>query len=142
MEKPTNKAALRYLRQVRRLLPCSKAVRDEITAPLVQSLNAFLAEQPQADAEALRARFGAPETIAATCLDSLGTGEVLKRLNIKRRVTAIVAAAAVLLLLSWAVFQQICYLELKHTVLEGYQTTEIVVIEVTELPDGTMPPSP
>jgi len=142
MDKLKNKAARRYLRQVRHLLPCSRAVKDEITAPLVQSLDAFLTEQPQANIEALRDHFGAPETIAASCLENTDTGEVLKRLQWKRRILAIAAAAVASVLISWAVFQQIYYLDLKHTVLDGYQTTEIGVIEVIELPDGTMPPSP
>lgn len=129
MDKLTNQVARQYLRQVRGLLPCSRAVKDEITAPLVRSLNAFLEEQPQADAEALRARFGVPEAIAATCLESTDTAVVLKKLRTKRRFLAIVAAAAAAVLIFWAGFLGFCYLQLKNEVLDGYTVTEAPLIE-------------
>lgn len=142
MDKLTNPAARRYLRQVRRLLPCAGKLKDEITAPLVQSVSDFLEEAPQADAEALRTRFGAPEVIAASCLENTDTGAVLKQLQWKRRVLAIVAAAAALLLISWGVFLTICHIQLRHTVLEGYNVIEgPVVEEVIELPDVTLSPN-
>lgn len=101
MEKLKNKAAERYMRQVRSLLPCSRGIKDEITAPLRKSVDAFLAEDPAADAEAIRTRFGTPETIAASCLENTDTAEVLRRLQTKRRIVSLVVAAVILALLIW-----------------------------------------
>lgn len=126
MEKLTNKAARRYLRQVRGLLPCSRGIRDEITAPLRKSLDAFLAEEPAADAEAVNARFGTPEAIAASCLENTDTGEVLRRLKTKHRIMAVVFVAVVLALLSWIGFLAHAELVAKQ-VREGYSITEIEI---------------
>lgn len=143
MNKLRNPAARRYLRQVRGLLPCSGRLKTAITEPMAQSLEDFVTENPQADDAALRTRFGAPEAIAASCLENTDAGKVLKRLQWKRRVLAIVAAAAALLLISWGVFLTICHIELRHTVLEGYMITEDPVIEeVIMLPDATLSPNP
>lgn len=124
MDKLTNIAARRYLRQVRGLLPCSRGIKDEITAPLRKSLDAFLAEDPAADAEAIKARFGTPEAIATSCLENTDTAEVLRRLQTKRRIVAVVFIAVVLALLMWIGFFAHAELAAKQ-VREGYSITEI-----------------
>lgn len=100
-EKLENKAARRYLRKVRALLPCSRKMKHEITAPLRRSLAEYLEERPDASAEDLRARFGAPEVIAASCLEEVETSDLLRRLRNRRRIIAVAITAAFLVLLSW-----------------------------------------
>ena len=126
MELPKNSAARQFLRQVRQLLPCSRKVKDAITAPLWKSVNAFLAEEPKADVKAIQTRFGTPESIAATCLENTDTGELLRKLHVKQRIVAVVIVAVFLALLSWVGL-------LAHEELvavrgrDGYSITEIEI---------------
>lgn len=102
-EKITNRAARKYLRKVRALLPCSRKMKDEITAPLRRSMAEYLSEQQGATAAELQARFGTPEVIASSCLEDVDTTEVLRRLLLRRRVFVIVFIAVLLFLMSWVV---------------------------------------
>lgn len=102
-EKITNRSARKYLRKVRTLLPCSRKMKDEITAPLRRSMAEYLSEQQGATAAELQARFGTPEVIAASCLEDVDTTEVLRRLLLRRRVFVIVFIAVLLFLMSWVV---------------------------------------
>lgn len=63
--KIANRAARRYLRAVRTLLPTGRMKR-QLMAQLSVSMQSFLEKQPQADAAALQAQFGAPQDIAAS----------------------------------------------------------------------------
>lgn len=108
-EKITNRSARKYLRKVRTLLPCSRKMKDEITAPLRRSMAEYLSEQQGATAAELQARFGTPEVIAASCLEDVDTTEVLRRLLLRRRVLTVVITAVILILLSWGCTVAIAY---------------------------------
>lgn len=124
MEKLTNKAARRYLRQVRQLLPCSRSMKDKITAPLRQSISDFLAEQPEADTQALQLRFGAAEAIAASCLENTDTAAVLRQLRVKRQIVKAVLAAIMILLLAWGAFEVYAAIRLRQY-LDGDSLSEL-----------------
>ena len=98
-----NQAQRTYLRKVRSYLPCSRKVKNQIMAQIADSVGGYLAEEPEAAYEQIVARFGAPETIAAACVESTGTAEILRALQIRRRIVAIVAGIMAVVLLSWAV---------------------------------------
>ena len=131
MDKLRNKAARRYLRHIRGLLPCSRRLKDEIAAPLLKSLDDFLTERPDADMEALLARFGAPESIAASCLACADQAEVLRKLQTKRRITTIIVAAVIVVLLSWGCFLFGVYHKLQAEVLNGHNVISMIVSEDT-----------
>lgn len=141
MEKLTNKAARRYLRQVRQLLPCSRSMKDKITGPLQGSLEEFLKERPEADTETLLLRFGAPESIAASCLENTDATDVLQRLRVRRRVMAAILAAVIVLLGSWCWFLMHTDLSLKHY-LDG-RTEVYISIEdtIASCPTATQSPA-
>ena len=125
-EKLKNNPARRYLRKVRGLLPCSRKMKDEITAPLRRSMAEYLLEQPDASAEDFRARFGTPEVIAASCLEDVETTDLLRRLRLRRRVTAILVSTAFAALLVWVGFLIRSYYEVKNQVNGPDVTTPIV----------------
>ena len=125
MEKLNNQAARRYLRRVRRLLPCSRTVKDRITAPLRQSLLEYLAEKPDASPEALWTRFGPPEAVAAMCLENTDKAALMKQLLIKRRILRIVSVAVLVSVLLWAGFVTYSYWELRSEVIDGYDVKYI-----------------
>ena len=100
-EKLENRRARQYLRKVRGQLSCSRKMKDEITGSLRRSIAEYLLEQPDASEEDFRTRFGAPELIAAFCLEDAETTDLLCRLRHKRRVAAILVTTVVIMLLSW-----------------------------------------
>ncbi len=128
-EKLKNKTARRYLRKVRGLLPCSRKMKDEITAPLRRSMAEYLLERPDASAEDFRARFGTPEVIAASCLEDVETTDLLRRLRLRRRVTAILVSTAFAALLVWVGFIIRSYYEVKNQVINGPEVTTPIVEE-------------
>ena len=131
-EKLKNNPARRYLRKVRGLLPCSRKMKDEITAPLRRSMAEYLLEQPDASAEDFRARFGTPEVIAASCLEDVETTDLLRRLRLRRRVMAILVSAVILILLSWGCYLAYCNYEFKNQVTDRR-------VEDTSTPVGVIP---
>ena len=119
MERLKNRAARRFVRKVRSFLPCSRKMKNEITASLRRNMAEFLAEQPDAAADDLRARFGTPEVIAATCLEDVEATELLCRLRIRRRVLTILITAVILALLSWGFLLAKSYHDLQVEVLDS-----------------------
>lgn len=99
--KERSKDAARYLRQVRRLLPCGRKTKNAITRQIVDSVDDYLSGHPDADASQLKAQFGEPEVIAAAYVESAGTAEILKSLQIRRRIVSVITVAALAALLAW-----------------------------------------
>ena len=102
--KPANKAARRYLRIVRQLLPCSKKTRSAILAGITASLNAYLEQFPDATYPELEAKYGSPQQIAATYVESAGTADILKEMRIRRQILELISFAAALVLVIWLFF--------------------------------------
>lgn len=128
MERLRNKAARKYLRQIRGLLPCSGKIKDEITAPLLDSLSGYLSEHPTAELSDFCSRFGSPETVAAMCLENSDTASILRRLQIRRKILSVVVITAILLLLTWVGFLLHTTAQIKSEVIGGYDETSIHVI--------------
>ena len=129
MDKLTNRACARYLRQVRRLLPCARKEKDRITTPLRESLEGFSAETPEAREADVLERFGAPETVAASCLENMETKGVLRRMQLRRRMVMAVTSVALAMLVSWGCFQLIVHQELRESVLSGYSVISEVEVD-------------
>ena len=90
-----------YLREVRDRLPCSRDERERILDRLRAGGEELLAAEPDADAARLREKLGAPEDIAAACIENTETPELLRRLRLRRRILVIVATVAAVVLLTW-----------------------------------------
>lgn len=76
-------------------------------------------ERPDADAAAFQQRFGKPEAVAAMYVENAEMPELLRGLQIRRRVLAIVIATALLILIG----RSALLLHAKHKVddmLSGY----------------------
>ena len=91
-----------YLKIVRSYLPCSRRVKNQIMEQITKNLDAYLSEEPEAEYAQIVARFGEPEAIAAAYVESTGTAEILRALQIRRRIVSIVAAIMAVVLISWA----------------------------------------
>lgn len=101
MGKP-DMAARRYLREVRSWLPCAGKMKNEVLGKIGGTVGDYLAENPNGDYAALVARFGTPQQIASAYVDEMETPELLHSLRIRRRVVAIVSAAALAVVILWA----------------------------------------
>lgn len=96
-----NKAANRYLHEVRSLLPVARKAKTEQTAGLRASLEAYISENPDADYSAIVDNFGTPENFAASCVENTPTEELLRKLRYRSLVLKIVAAVCAVVLISW-----------------------------------------
>ena len=117
------KTRQRYLKKVRSYLPCSGKVKNQIMEQITESVDGYLTEQPEAGYEQIVARFGEPQTIAAAYVESTGTAEILRALQIRRRIVAIVAGIMAAILLSWAIVVTWTVIREKNTTPGRYTTT-------------------
>jgi hypothetical protein len=131
----TTKALSGYYREIRSWLPCSRKQKDLILSRFRDSVQAYLEENPAADFDQIRAHFGTPELIAGTYVEELGTAELLRSLRVRRRIVAIVAGTALVVLLIW-----ICAVGWAITKLNaqanGHIVDEIVIPKQTTSADG------
>lgn len=126
-----NKYAQCYRRKVLRLLPCAKRQKREIISGFDAALNDYIGAHPNADLAEMEAHFGSPETVAASYVESAGTAELLRSLNTRRKLTALIVAVLMLILVFWAGF--ITRAAIKE--LDNYPKPG----EVVELPEGAVP---
>lgn len=96
-----NRAARRYLRNVKDWLPCSGKLKREIMARIKNVLDDYLAEHPDADFAELSHRFGLPKQIAASYVEDMDTEELLRNLRIRRRIVGIVTGTALIVIALW-----------------------------------------
>jgi uncharacterized membrane protein len=131
MSKPSGQT---YLKKVRSYLPCSGKVKKQIMEQITESVEVYLAEEPQAGYDQITARFGAPQAIAAAYVENAGTAEILRALQIRRRIVSIVAAVMAAILLSWAGAVTWAMIQYKHN-SQGFVTVSIQEGEVRPADD-------
>ena len=96
-----NAALKRYYRSIRNCLPSSHKLKAKVLAEIDSNINEYLRENPCADIASIEARFGAPEQIAIAYVDELGTPELLKKFQIRKRILTIVISAIAIILILW-----------------------------------------
>lgn len=97
-----NRAARRYLREIRSWLPCSRKLKRGILEKIGSTITEYLAEKPGADYDKLLTRFGTPQQIAASYVNEMETPELLRQLRMRRKVVKIIGAVALAGVLLWA----------------------------------------
>lgn len=128
-----NSAARRYLREIRGWLPCSRKLKRGILEKIGNTITEYLSGNPAASYTELTARFGTPQQIAASYVDEMGSGELLRDLRIKRKIMWVLVATAAVLIFLWAGLVVASYVD--HTQnMNGYLVVgEATVIERTEI---------
>lgn len=116
--------AKRYLRQVRGWLPCAGKMKKNVLVEIRGTLAAFCAENPDEDYQSIVARFGTPQQIASAYVDEAETGDLIQKLRIRRRIVAIVATTAAMLVLLWAGVVTMAYVQHLRSV-NGFEVVEI-----------------
>ena len=104
--KQTNRAkraAARYMREVRRNLPCSFRTKYELLSRLQGSLADFTEERPHACYEDITEHFGAPTDVADAYFADLPAPQLRKALQTARFVRLLLTTVIALKLLLYAV---------------------------------------
>ena len=101
-EKRRERELSKYLRQVKKYLPCTARMKRRLIAEIREGATAFMRENLFVDHKTLAELFGAPEDVAASYVESTGTAEILRSLRVRRRIVAIVSIVAAVILISWA----------------------------------------
>lgn len=94
-----NRDAKRYLREIRSWLPCAGRMKGKMLEEIRGRLNEFLLENSGADYSAIVERFGTPQQIAASYVNEAETGELLKKMRIRRKIVTVTFATAAILIL-------------------------------------------
>ncbi len=104
--KQTNRAkraAARYMREVRRNLPCSFRTKYELLSRLQGSLADFTEERPHACYEDITEHFGAPTDVADAYFADLPAPQLRKALQIARVVRNVLITVIVLAMLLYSI---------------------------------------
>lgn len=97
-----DRTALRsYFRSIRSFLTCPRKQKKQILRELKTNIAAFLEENPQANFEAIASHFGSPQQIASTYLGDLTDAELLHKLQIRKKLVAIIAGVMAAILVIW-----------------------------------------
>lgn len=97
-------ALKRYIRNIRKTIPCSGKMKRDIVSQISKSIDDYLLQNPAADLEAVQAHFGTPQQIAVNCLDGQDAFVQLKKIRTKKRVLSVTAGVMVAIFLIWAGF--------------------------------------
>ena len=128
-----NSAAKRYLRELRKSLPCGRKERKRVLEGIRQSMESKEAIDGPDTYEALVSRYGSPDEIASSYFSEKSTGELIRELRIGNRVLAILLSAvviALLLRLGWWIASYVSLMnEYPGYIVEG----QPVVIEDHEI---------
>ena len=96
-----NFSAMRYIHQVKQCMPSPFRMKKKIMERVKHNVKEYLVENPSANYQNLVDRFGSPNQIAASYVDEQSAAELLSALRIKRKISAIVAAAVIGVVMMW-----------------------------------------
>ena len=103
----------RYLREIKKGIPCTGRRKRDILNKINETIGEYLEENPDSQYEDLTARFGTPKQIVSSYVEEMDTPELIKKLNVRRKIVGIVTAAAVAVVILWAGVVSIIYIENK-----------------------------
>ncbi len=130
-----NAAVRRYLRQVRSWLPCGGKPKRDIIDRIRANVADYALECPKPDYDAIVARFGTPQQIAATYVDEMETAELLDHLRIRRIIVRIISVTAAIFVAIWLGVVTMAATS-HYEQMDGYIDVEVAVEERTELKGG------
>ena len=99
-----NPALKRYIRSIRKILPCSGKMKKNIISQISETIEDYLLQDPTADLETIQAHFGTPQEIAEHCMDEQDTFAQWKKIRNKKRILSVTAGLMAALFLLGAGF--------------------------------------
>lgn len=76
--------------------------REMMLSRMETSVRAYVSENPKADYHSIAARFGTPKQIVTSCLEDMDGEELVRELDIKKKIIGIVTTAVVIAVMLWA----------------------------------------
>ena len=92
-----NDTLKQYLREVKRLLPCSAGEKKRCIDELEADVTAFLEHHPNASLTEIYESIGSPESIAKSFMDRVSPNELSHKLSAKRKIVVGILAIAIVL---------------------------------------------
>lgn len=130
----TKIALARYLWEISRELPGSWKQKKKILLGMKCIVRDYVTENPNADYQAIVKRFGVPRKIAESYVEELETGELLRELQIRKKILWVTLIAIVATATVWSAFTAAAYLD-HFADKRGYATVEVIEVERT-ITDG------
>ena len=93
-------ALKRYIRSISSEIPSGK-MRKRIISQIRDSIVEYIQENPEADFETVQSHFGTPQEIAASYMYAEEPPVLLRKMNINKKLLAIVAGVMAAILLIW-----------------------------------------
>lgn len=91
----------RYMRQIRRELPCRLQEKKVILSHLEEGIIDYIEDNPTSDITAVQDCFGTPKEIAASYLYEQAPLVMLQKIRIKKKVLQMVAGMMAAIVLIW-----------------------------------------
>lgn len=86
-----------YIRRVLALIPCSLREKRWLRERITEAVEPYAGLGYDEICEKL----GKPETLAATYVEEMDTAELLKKLNMRKRILTVISAVVLIILVSW-----------------------------------------
>ena len=118
-----NSIIKKYCRAIKRALPCSRGMKAKITEQIAESVEQFLATNPNATYADVEAAFGTPLQIATAYLEEADSVKLSHELKLKNRIVRIFSVVMLIALLLFAVTLAIV-IHADYSSDNGYITTE------------------
>ena len=99
MSMGSNPTLKRYVRKIRKMIPCSGNMKRSIMSQISESIEDYLRQNPDADMEAIQTHFGTPLEIAASCVEGRETVALVRKFRARKKALSITAAAMAVMFL-------------------------------------------
>lgn len=114
-----SKEIKKYLKEIKLLLPAFSKEEKKFLRDLLERIEDYLDENPNATMQDIENQFGTPMEIAQSYMSSLDLDVLLKRLSISHFVRRFFAIAAICMILGLCVYS-ICMYKAYIHMLQGY----------------------
>ncbi len=124
MSKVTDKELKKYFCDVSKALICDRKQKKLFISQLEADVEAYLAENEDAEIRQIENSFGSPEVIAASFMENVGTEKLKKSLDVKKAIIIAIVAALII----YALFVVISLIDV-HGEAHGYFEEGIMMIK-------------
>ncbi len=124
MSRVTDRELKKYFCDVSKALICGRKQKKVFISQLEADVEAYLAENEDAEISQIENSFGSPEIIAASFMENVGTEKLKKSLDIKKAMIIAIIAA----LLIYALFVVISLMDV-HDEAHGYIEEGIMMVK-------------
>lgn len=119
----------KYYRTIYKSIPCSNAIKRQLTEQLRHSVEEYLLKNPSANFSAIVTHFGTPEQIVSAYVAELDPTEIVQTINIKKLILKIVCFVMLFCMLAWGTVLIIASIDAKDSAAGHIEIEEAIKIE-------------